>query len=57
MIEYIKTFLKIALYLTVWYGVLVFITNQPNLWEWGTATKIIFTIITMSVIRVNLDKH
>ena len=57
MIEYTKTFLKIALYLTVWYGALVFITNQPNLWEWGVATKIIFTIITMSVIRVNLDKH
>ena len=56
MIEYIKTFLKIALHLIIGYGILIFFTNQFNPIEWGTTAKIISVVITIGVIRVNLDK-
>tara|TARA_B110000971_G_C19845361_1_gene424548 strand:- start:254 stop:424 length:171 start_codon:yes stop_codon:yes gene_type:complete len=44
-----------SLALLIWYCILFFITNESNPFEWGVFVKIVFVVITATVIRFNFD--
>ena len=42
--------------LLIWYGILFFITNESNPFEWNVFVKIIFVSITATIIKSNFDE-
>jgi hypothetical protein len=55
MRNFLKRLSAMILALSIWYGIFVFITMEPNPLYWGTFTKIFAVILTMVVINKNLD--
>ena len=45
-----------TLALLIWYGILFFITNESNPFEWNAFVKIIFVLITATIIKSNFEK-
>jgi len=56
MRDFLKRLSAMMLALSIWYGIFVFITMEPNPLYWGTFTKVLAVIFTLIVINKNLDE-
>jgi hypothetical protein len=55
MRDFLKRLAAMLLALSIWYGIFVFITMEPNPLHWGMFGKIIAVMLTMVVINTNLE--
>jgi hypothetical protein len=55
MRDFLKRLVAGLLALSIWYGIFVFITMEPNPLYWGTFSKILAVILALVVINTNLD--
>lgn len=55
MEEFFNRLATIVLALSIWYGIFVFITMEPNPLYWGTFAKVLSVIFTAIVISKNFE--
>jgi len=55
MKDFFKGLVMTILALSIWYGIFVFITLEPNPLHWGVFGKIVAVILTLIVINKNLE--